>query len=167
MIKSMRIFLLISIVLTSFLFYKCSKKDTDEPKEMTVNFYMVALEGSTLQGKTIGCNDILVPISKNVLIEKNEVESAMNELFAAKSTDKLINFIKGPGLFLYQVTLSNGIAEIYLKGDFAISNVCDVPRIQGQLYETAKQFSDVREVKIFINAQSLGSYLSLAKQGFN
>ncbi len=167
MIKSMRIFLLISLVLTSFLFYKCSKKDTDEPKEMTVNFYMVALEGSTLQGKTIGCNDILVPISKNVLIEKNEVESAMNELFAAKSTDKLINFIKGPGLFLYQVTLSNGIAEIYLKGDFAISNVCDVPRIQGQLYETAKQFSDVREVKIFINAQSLESYLSLAKQGFN
>ena len=167
MIKSMRIFLLISIVLTSFLFYKCSKKDTDEPKEMTVNFYMVALEGSTLQGKTIGCNDILVPISKNVLIEKNEVESAMNELFAAKSTDKLINFIKGPGLFLYQVTLSNGIAEIYLKGDFAISNVCDVPRIQGQLYETAKQFSDVREGKIFINAQSLESYLSLAKQGFN
>lgn len=167
MIKSMRIFLLISLVLTSFLFYKCSKKDTDEPKEMTVNFYMVALEGSTLQGKTIGCNDILVPISKNVLIEKNEVESAMNELFAAKSTDKLINFIKGPGLFLYQVTLSNGIAEIYLKGDFAISNVCDVPRIQGQLYETAKQFSNVREVKIFINAQSLESYLSLAKQGFN
>ena len=40
-------------------------------------------------------------------------------------------------------------------------------RIQGQLYETAKQFSDVREVKIFINAQSLESYLSLAKQGFN
>lgn len=163
----MRIFLMISLIMTSFLFYKCSKKDTDEPKEMTVNFYMVALEGSTLQGKTIGCNDILVPISKNVLIEKNEVESAMNELFAAKSTDKLINFIKGPGLFLYQVTLSNGIAEIYLKGDFAISNVCDVPRIQGQLYETAKQFSNVREVKIFINAQSLESYLSLAKQGFN
>ena len=68
---------------------------------------MVALEGSTLQGKTIGCNDILVPISKNVLIEKNEVESAMNELFAAKSTDKLINFIKGQGV----ISLSGNIIQ--------------------------------------------------------
>jgi len=167
MIKSMSTFLLISLVLTSFLFYKCSKKNTDEHKEMAVNIYLVALEGSTLQGKTIGCNDLLVPISKNVLIEKNKVESAMTGLFAAKNTDELINFIKGPGLFLYQVTISNGIAEIYLKGDFAISNVCDIPRIQEQLYETAKQFSDVKEVKIFINAQSLESYLSLSKQGFN
>jgi len=167
MIKSMRVFLLSSLVLTSFLFYKCSKKDTDEPKETAVNIYMVALEGSTLQGKIIGCNDILVPIPKNVLIENNEVETAMTELFAAKNTDELKNFIKGPGLFLYQVTISNGIAEIYLKGDFHISSVCDIPRIQGQLYETAKQFSDVKEVKIFINAQSLESYLSLSKQGFN
>jgi hypothetical protein len=167
MIKSMRIFLMISLIMTSFLFYRCGKKDTDEPKEITVNIYLVALEGSTLRGKTIGCKDILVPISKNVLIEKNVVESAMNELFAAKSTDELKNFIKGPALFLYQVTLSNGIAEIYFKGDFHISAVCDILRIKEQLYETAKQFPEVKEVKIFINAQSLESYLSLAKQGFN
>lgn len=166
MTKSVRIFLMISLVPASFLFYNCSKKNTDEPKEIAVNLYMVALEGSTLQGKNIGCNDILVPIPKNVMIEKNKVDAAMTELFAAKNTDGLINFIKGPGLFLYQVTLSNGIAEIYLKGDFHILNVCDIPRIQGQLYETAKQFPDVKEVKIFINAQSLESYLAIAKRGF-
>ena len=156
-----------AVVLGSYLFNGCGKKNSDEPKEITVNVYLVALDGSKLQGKTIGCNDLLVPISKNVLVEKSHVESAMIELFATKDTDDLMNFIKGPGLFLYQVTLSNGIAEIYLKGDFNISGVCDIPRIQEQLYETAKQFSDVKRVKIFINAQSLESYLSIAKQGFN
>lgn len=167
MYKIMRVFLLMSALLASILLNGCGKKNSDEPKEITVNVYMVALEGSKLQGKTIGCNDLLVPISKNVLVEKSHVESAMIELFATKDTEDLMNFIKGPGLFLYQVTLSNGIAEIYLKGDFNISGVCDIPRIQEQLYETAKQFSDVKRVKIFINAQSLESYLSVAKQGFN
>lgn len=166
MIKSMNAFLLFSLILVSFLLYKCGKKNSDEPQEMTINIYLVALEGSTLQGKTIGCNDVLVPISKNLLIEKNKVETAMTELFSAKNTNDLKNFINGPGLFLYQVTFSNGIAEIYLKGDFNIFNACDIPRIQEQLFETAKQFSDVKEVKIFINAQSLESYLSVAKQGF-
>ena len=166
MTKSMRVFILISFILTSFLVCNCGKKATNELKEITVKIYLVALEGSTLQGKTIGCDDILVPISKNIRIEKNEVESAISELFAAKDTDELKNFIKGPGLFLYQVTISNGIAEIYLNGDFGINSVCDIPRIQEQLYETAKQFSDVKEVKIYINGQSLESYLAIAKRGF-
>jgi spore germination protein GerM len=134
---------------------------------MTINIYMVAPEGSTLTGKPIDCNDILVPISKTILIEKNEVESALTELFAAKDTDELKNYIKGPGLILYQATVSDGIAEVYIKGDFAITSLCHISRIHEQLYETAKQFPDVKEVKIFINAQSLESYLSISKQGFN
>jgi len=167
MIRRLSAFFFISLILSSLLFYKCGKKSNDEPVEISVNIYLVALEGSTLQGKAIGCNDILVPISKNIIVEKNKVESVMSELFAAKSTEDLENFIKGPGLFLYQATLSNGIAEIYLKGDFNISSACDIPRIREQLYETAKQFSDVRDVKIFINAQSLESYLAVAKEGFD
>lgn len=166
MIKSTPTILLISLLLSSMLFYSCSKKNSDEPIEISVNIYMVALEGSKLQGKIFGCNDILVPISKNLIVEKNKIETVMIELFAAKSRDELLNFIKGPGLFLYQATFSNGIAEIYLKGDFNILSVCDIHRIREQLYETAKQFSDVKEVKIFINAQSLESYLSIARKGF-
>jgi hypothetical protein len=167
MIKAARIVFLISLIAIFFFLFRCGKSNSDEPKEMSINIYMVALEGSTLQGKTIGCNDILVPISKTVLIEKNKVESAVSELFAAKSRDELQNYIKGPGLFLYQATLSNGKAEVYIKGDFNISEACDIPRIREQLYETVKQFSDVKEVKFFINAQSLESYLSIAGQGFN
>ncbi|MCX6170397.1 MAG: hypothetical protein NTX65_13710 [Ignavibacteriales bacterium] len=165
--RFIKILLFVFFTSSLLLLNGCGKKDSNEPVEMTVNFYMVAPEGSSLTGKPIDCNEILVPISKTILIEKNEVESAFTELFAAKDTDDMKNYIKGPGLFLYQSTLSDGMAEVYIKGDFAISSLCDISRIREQLYETAKQFPDVKEVKIFINAQSLESYLSVSKQGLN
>jgi hypothetical protein len=165
--KFVKIFLILFSVSSLLFLNGCHKKDSNEPVEMTVNIYMIAPEGSSLNGKVIDCNNILVPISKNILIEKNEVESALTELFAAKDTDELKNYIKGPGLFLYQANVSDGTAEVYIKGDFAITSLCDISSIREQLYETSKQFPDVKEVKIFINAQSLESYLALSKQGFN
>jgi len=165
--KKIILFISALSALSVFFITGCGKKDTREPVEMSINIYLVAPEGSDLGGKTIGCNDILVPVSKTVLVEKNAVESALAELLAMKSSKELINYIKGPGLFLYQATISNGIAEVYLKGDFAISTACDIPRIREQLFETAKQFAEIKEVKIYINARSLEAYLSLAQQGFN
>ncbi|PKL83793.1 MAG: hypothetical protein CVV24_03065 [Ignavibacteriae bacterium HGW-Ignavibacteriae-3] len=164
--KSIKIALLGFSLITLILLEGCGKNNKDELKESSFMIYLVALEGSNLQGKNIGCNDILVPVSKLSLVEKNVVETSMRELFSAKSTEELTNFIKGPGLFFYQATLSNGIAEIYIKGDFAISSKCDIYRIREQLYETARQFSEVNNVKFFMNAQSLESYLSLAEKGF-
>lgn len=159
--------ILIGIAFFGFLMAAgCGKNSKDEPEESAFMIYLVAPEGSNLQGKIIGCKDILVPVSKLSPVEKNVVESAMMELFAAKSSEEYTNFIKGPGLFLYQATLSNGIAEIYIKGDFAISSKCDISRIREQLYETAGQFSDVKNAKFFINAETLESYLSIAEKGF-
>jgi hypothetical protein len=161
-------FLFIAMFGLSILFAAgCGKKNKNEPVEMSINIYLVAPESSNLNGKSFGCGDILVPVTKTILVEKNEVESVMIELFAMKNNGELTNYIKGPGLFFYQATVSNGKAEIYIKGDFFMSTACDIPRIREQLTETSKQFSDIREVKIFINAQSLEEYLSTAQQGFN
>ena len=135
-------------------------------KEISVNIYMVAYEGSNLSGKAIGCNEILVPITKNVVVENNEVEAALNELLATPGIDELKNYVKGPSLIVYQVTIANGIADVYLKGDFDISGICDISRIKEQLYETAKQFSDINTVKIYINDKTLEAYLSESEEGF-
>lgn len=161
--KSIKVILIFSSLFLPLIFIGCK---SDGPKEISVNIYLVAYEGSNLSGKTIGCNDILVPITKNVLVENNEVESALNELLITKDSEELKNFIKGPSLLVYQVTIANGITDVYLKGDFNISGVCDIPRIKEQLYETAKQFSDIKKVIIYINDKTLESYLSLAEQGF-
>ena len=161
--KKIKTLLIFSSLLLPLLFFACKNNG---PKEISVNIYMVAYEGSHLSGKTIGCNDILVPIIKNVLVENNEVESALNQLLITEDTAELKNFVKGSSLLIYQVTIANGIADIYLKGDFNIFSICDIPRIKEQLYETAKQFSDITKVKIYINDKTLESYLSLSEEGF-
>ncbi len=161
--KKIKTILIFSSLFLLQIFFACK---SNEQKEISVNVYLIAFEGSNLNGKKIGCNDILVPIPKNVLIENNEVEAALNELLVTPSNDELKNFIKGPSLIVYQVNIANGIADVYLKGDFDISNICDIPRIKEQLYETAKQFSDIKNVKIYINDKTLESYLSVSEQGF-
>lgn len=157
---------LISVILIIFFTIFIISCKSNGPKEISVNIYLIAFEGTNLNGKKIGCNDILVPITKNVLVENNEVEAALNELLVTPSTDELKNFIKGPSLIVYQVNIANGIADVYLKGDFDISNLCDIPRIKEQLYETSKQFSDIKNVEIYINDKTLESYLSVSEQGF-
>ena len=87
-------------------------------------------------------------------------------MLITKDSEELKNFVKGPSLLVYQVTIANGIADVYLKGDFNISGVCDIPRIKEQLYETAQQFSDITKVKIYINDKTLESYLSVSEEGF-
>ncbi len=159
--------LFILILLT--LITSCGKDENEkkeEPKEQTVYVYYVALEGTELTGKPIGCNDLLVREEKNIVVERSPLEAALNELVTSTPKGELKNFIKGPQLMLVQVTIANGIADVYLKGDFNISGVCDIPRIQEQLSETAKQFSDLKKVNFYINDQTLDDYLSVAKVSF-
>ncbi len=160
-------FFIISLLSIGILFASgCRKKNKNEPVEISLNVYMVASESANLQGKSIGCGEVLVPVSKTILVEKNEVESAMIELFWMKDTDQLKNYIKGPGLVLAQANVSNGIAEVFINGDFYMTDTCYINRIRMQLKETAQQFKDVKEVKIFMNAQPLERYLQVAEDGF-
>jgi hypothetical protein len=160
-------FLLLLIFLASALIISCSKGDSAD-KEITqdVKIYLVALEGTELSGKLIGCNDVLVPKEITVTAENSVLESTINELIAFKPTSKLQNFIRGPALMLIQVTIANGIADVYLKGDFNISGSCDIARIKEQLYETLKQFTEYRKINVFINNQTLEKYLDVAGATF-
>jgi hypothetical protein len=156
----------IIIVIILLVINKCSKSDSDEPKEVTANIYLVAPKGSNQTGKTIGCGDILVAESKNIQFEKTPLEAILTELFAQNSTSDLHNYVKCPNLILYQVTLANGNADIYLKGDFIITSVCDSSRIREQLYETVKQFPEIKKINFYMNTQTLETYLSIARKGF-
>jgi hypothetical protein len=134
--------------------------------EVSANIYLVAINNEKLEGKTFGCGNILVPITKNVISDPNNVEAALNELLRTKDTEELKNYVKGAGLIVFQVTIANGSADVYLKGDLTINDPCDIPCIQEQLTETAKQFPGIERVNFFINNQTLDAYLKIAKQGF-
>lgn len=167
MVARINKFFLISILFTAFVLIQCSKSESENKIEKKdVKIYLVALEGTELSGKLIGCNDVLVPKEITVKAEKSVLESTLSELIDFKSTDELQNFVRGPALMLIQVTIANGIADVYLKGDFNISGACDIARIKEQIYETLKQFTEYRKINIFINNQTLEKYLDIAGATF-
>ena len=47
-----------------------------------------------------------------------------------------------------------------LAGKLLLGGVCDDPRVEAQLVETARRFSTVREVEIVINGKPLKEVLS-------
>ncbi|MEW6507833.1 MAG: GerMN domain-containing protein [Bacteroidota bacterium] len=167
MVNVLKKFLLFLILITSALIISCSKSDSsDKVITQDVKIYLVALEGTELSGKLIGCNDVLVPKEITVNAENSVLESTLNELIAFKSTSKLQNFVRGPALMLIQVTIANGIADVYLRGDFNISGSCDIARIKEQIYETLKQFTEYRKINLFINNQTFEKYLDVAGATF-
>lgn len=159
-----RIILILALIALGTFWFACSNQNGGSTEEIKI--YLVALEGTSQEGKIIGCNDKLVATTKSVKVEKTKLETSIGELIAAKDTEELKNYVKGFHLMLFQVTIAGGIGDVYLNGELNINGTCDIPRIREQLNETAKQFTDLKKVNFYINAQPLEKYLDIAGQGF-
>ena len=165
----MRIKNILMTVAVIFLLLGCGKNKSNEkaePTDRTVYLYLVALEGSPHEGKQFGCNDKLVPVEEEVSVENSVIEAAVKKLITFDDQKDLLNFVRGPGLMLYQVTIADSIADVYLKGSFEILSKCDIPRIEEQLTGTARQFREYKEVNFFINNKTLEDYLAEERLSF-
>jgi hypothetical protein len=72
----------------------------------------------------------------------------------------LYNALYQSHLTIQVLRLENGKASIYLAGRLLLGGVCDNPRLEAQLVETAMQFSTVQQVEIFFNGKPLKDWLS-------
>jgi hypothetical protein len=59
------------------------------------------------------------------------------------------------------VSIQDGKTTIHLTGTLMLGGVCDNPRAQAQIEETAFQFATENEVTIFLNGTPLQEALSL------
>lgn len=105
-----------------------------------------------------GCDEVVmatavIPQTPRVL------HAALNVLF-----DGTRNYGFNPGNFIATqedldfsyATINNGVARVYLTGAVGpINGVCDEPRIETQIRETALQFSTVQAVEIYLNGEPL------------
>jgi spore germination protein GerM len=107
----------------------------------------------------MGCGDSLVAIPRSINKTKAPLTAALRELLSTPpQTDgppKLENFWKGRNLKLQSVSISNQTATIRISGEVFVAGVCDQPRIESQIEETARQFSTVKKVKVFIGRRTL------------
>jgi hypothetical protein len=132
----------------------------------TVEIYLVALEDEGRSGPQIGCNDSLVAIRRDIAPTRAPLRAALTELLAIEEQfygqSGLYNALYQSDLQLDQVSIDEtGKAIIHLSGQYTLAGVCDIPRFEAQIEATAKQFTTVNNVTVFINGIPMEEALSL------
>lgn len=115
-------------------------------------------------GGSVGCGDSVVLVERTVASTNAPLKAAVQDLLAQKSQyygqSGLYNALYQSNLSVQTVSLQNGIATIKLTGTLQLGGVCDSPRVQAQLEQTALQFSSVTRADVFINGKPLKDALS-------
>ncbi len=126
-----------------------------------VKVFLIALDDNGRRGKKVGCNDSLVPVTRNVRAGADTLKAAVEELLAVPREYEggLGNYWQGENLSVQSAVIRAGVATIRMRGNVYIAGVCDAPRIEGQIRETARQFRGVRSVNVFVNGQRLANVL--------
>jgi LysM repeat protein len=126
--------------------------------------FLVARGDAGRTGQLIGCDDSLIPVE--VVFEPTEapLTAALNELLAIESRtygqSGLYNALYRSDLTLEGINIVDGEAVIQMTGELVIGGVCDAPRIEQQIRQTALRYDTIDSVSIFINGQPLSEVLS-------
>lgn len=134
-------------------------------KTTEVKVYLVALNDNGKSGRKIGCDDSLVAVTRTVQPTAAPLRAALDELLKMpqeyeQAGLQLGNYWKGDDLKVKSVTLKSGTATIRITGSVSVAGICDQPRITEQIEATARQFSTVKRVRVFINGVSLRTAIS-------
>ncbi len=124
-----------------------------------VKVYLVAVGDNGKRGKKTGCDDSIVPVIRRISATGAPLRAALQELLTIPpepvDNPGLQNFWKGRNLTLKSVSIQKQTATILITGEVFVAGICDEPRIVGQIEETARQFPNVKNVKVFIGNRSL------------
>ena len=135
------------------------------PGLQTVQIFLIALEDGGRSGKEIGCDDSVIPVQVAIAPTQGVLRAALGELLSLKEPyygqSGLYNALYQSDLKLDSVSIEQGEAVIYLSGTLTLGGVCDSPRVEAQLEETALQFHTVSHVSVFVNGRPLEEVLSL------
>ncbi|HEU4326731.1 MAG TPA: GerMN domain-containing protein [Roseiflexaceae bacterium] len=140
-------------------------RPTPEPGTVSrVKVFLIALEDDGRSGPRIGCNDSVVGVEVAVEPTRTPLAAALNALLAIRTQfygeSGLYNALYQSDLRVERVAIEGGRATIALVGSTRLGGVCDNPRVEAQIKETARQFPSVTEVEVFLNGQRLEDVLS-------
>lgn len=129
-------------------------------KTGTIKLFMIAMSDEGKSGKLVGCGDSVIPVTVTIPPTIAPLSAAFKALLALKSSDYGQSGLYNPsyadsqpnGSFQFvSASVVKGVAKIYLKGQISLPGECEDPRLLAQFEETAKQFSTVKQVEIYIN----------------
>jgi spore germination protein GerM len=129
-----------------------------------VKLFLIAVDDAGRSGKKIGCGDSVVAVTRELRPTRTPLRAALEELLRIPKTygsdPELYNALSQSELRLVSVSVSRGMARLNFTGRLVMGGVCDGPRVQAQIEQTALQFPTVKKVKVFINGAPLSAYLS-------
>jgi len=129
-----------------------------------VKIVLIELEGNGQSGPLVGCGDSAIPITVTIPRTQGVLRAALEKLFSAKQQfygeSGYYNALYQSDLQVASVTIEQGKAIVHLTGTIMLGGICDAPRVQAQIEETARQFSTVSDVTVFVNDVPLEEALS-------
>ena len=138
---------------------------TSTPGEQLVKIFLIALEDNGQAGTLVGCGDSAISVTVTIPPTQGILRAALEKLLSAKQQfygeSGFYNALYQSDLQVEGVTIDQGKAVIHLSGTLMLGGVCDAPRVEAQIEQTALQFSTVHEVAVFINDVPLEDVLSL------
>jgi hypothetical protein len=132
--------------------------------EQMVKIVLIELEGNGQSGPLVGCGDSAIPINVTIPSTQGVLRAALEKLFSAKQQfygeSGYYNALYQSDLEIASVKIEQGNAIVHLTGTIMLGGVCDAPRVQAQIEQTALQFSTVSDVTVFVNDVPLEDVLS-------
>ncbi len=132
--------------------------------EQTVKIVLIELEGNGQSGPLVGCGDSAISINVTIPPTQGVLRAALEKLFSARQQfygeSGYYNALHQSNLAIESVRIEQGNAIIHLTGTITLGGVCDAPRVQAQIEQTALQFSTVSDVTVFVNDVPLEDVLS-------
>lgn len=137
---------------------------TATPTTRRVLIHMIALDDNGKSGKLIGCNDSLIPVTRDIPRTASPLTDTLNLLFSLKDQyygqSGLYNALYHANLRVEGISAHDGVFRVNLLGELNLGGVCDSPRVEAQIKETILQFSTVKQVNVFLNGKPLEDYFS-------
>ncbi len=126
--------------------------------------YFVAIGDGGSRGVRFGCDDSLVGVPITAPPGSDPLAVAMGQLLAPDGTASragLYNALSGSALRYVSGYLDGSTAVVNLSGSLRPGGVCDHPRIETQLAQTAVAATGAPQAAIYIDGRALADVLSL------
>ncbi|MEZ2391455.1 GerMN domain-containing protein [bacterium RCC_150] len=126
--------------------------------------YFVAIGDAGNRGARFGCGDSLVGTRLPSSTGNDPLAAAMEELLSpgdAASRAGLYNALSGSALRYVSGYLDGSTAVVNLTGSLRPGGVCDNPRIEAQLTQTAVANTGASRAEIYVDGTPLAALLSL------
>ncbi|MCQ6270309.1 GerMN domain-containing protein [Pseudarthrobacter sp. R1] len=131
-----------------------------------VTAYYVLLDDGGSNGVRFGCNDSLVGVARTSSAGEDPLPAAVRALLetpadaaAPRPSPDVYNALQGSDLTFLSGSFDGTTVTVYLAGTLSMGGVCDLPRVEAQLTQTAVSAVGAIRAEIHINGRPLAEAL--------